>query len=214
MSGKNKSEQSTEMSNHLAELDAKRASAFLTTQHSTAIKSMGREIITDTVKVGEKYFKLCKYIRDNMVAPKLVSFELTELGFHRVTVSKINKVANSSDDLWSDFAAKTIGFNKVLELARGEVPGSLAKSMGSSVVDVKAQIEELEGETKQDEAQGEVVPETDAELEAKREVACNRAAAVLCRACEDMDDKKRIWNGGKYLVTVTLNRKWKPETGE
>lgn len=91
------------------------------------IRKLGEEIVKLTVKAGEKYFDLCSYIRKEQVAPKLVSAELKELGFHKVRISEINKVAQCSDELWNQFAARTLGFKGVLSLERGTVQNMVAE---------------------------------------------------------------------------------------
>jgi len=91
--------------------------------HADMITELGREIILSTGELAGKYMKLCLYIRKNEVAPKLVSLELTRLGFHKVRISEINKVAHASDKLFKEWTAKTVGFNKVLEMARQEASG-------------------------------------------------------------------------------------------
>jgi len=99
-----------------------------------------REIVTQTGQLAGKYLELCLYIRSNKVAPKLVSIELGRLGFKRSRVSEINKVANASDKLFSDYQAKMIGFDKCLDLARVEVVGEKAKltEAGKLLVDAQS----------------------------------------------------------------------------
>jgi len=177
------------------------------TEHQKKILTLGREIIEQTVKTGEKYFQLCEYIRKNEVGPREVSASLTELGFHRVTVSKINKVANASDELFSEFAAKTIGFNKVLELARGEVVGSLAKSMGTTVVEIKAEVKEREhaehGLSYDDEK-----PE---DLDGKKEASMARAAGVLARGAVHFGFRSRTYKPGNgYIILISREKAVKP----
>lgn len=179
--------------------------------HSKELKKLGLVIIQGTVAVGRMYLDLCLYIRKNMVAPKLVSFELTELGFKRDIVSKINKVANASDETFNKFAAQTIGFNKVLELARGEVPGSMAREMGEKVVDVQAEVKKLEdseaGQGRHAEAS------TPEEQKANDEKAMEKAASVvLSKACKLQLRRQRVINGGNgYLLTVSRDKNFKPK---
>jgi len=94
--------------------------------HSEMIKAKGRDIITKTGELAGKYLELCLYIRQHKVAPKLVSFELSALGFKRSRVSEINRVAAASEKLFSEYQAKLIGFDKCLELSRVEKAGEAA----------------------------------------------------------------------------------------
>jgi len=94
-------------------------------KHSTKLHELGQEIIAAAGVMGDKYLKLVKYIRDNKLAPKLVTHELLALGFKKDTVSKINRVAMASNELFNQFEAKLLGFNKVLDLARLEATGEV-----------------------------------------------------------------------------------------
>lgn len=184
--------------------------------HSKELKKLGLKIIEGTVAVGRMYLDLCLYIRKNMVAPKLVSFELSELGFKRDIVSKINKVANASDETFNKFAAQTIGFNKVLELARGEVPGSLAREMGEKVVDIQAEVKKLadeEGGTGRPTSGTTATPE---EQKAKDNEALEKAAAqVLSRAAKLQLRRTKVINGGNgYLLTISRDKNFKPAKPE
>jgi len=205
---KTKAAELKDLKAHKEMLDAKQATLAIEDRHSTALQEMGKDLIQDTVKLGEKYFGICKYIRANMVPPKLVSFELDVLGFHRVTISKINKVANASDELFSEFEAKTIGFNKVLELARGETVINLAKSMGTDVVDIKAQIDETKPEGKK--ADSEKTPE---QLEAQNIAKWNRLCVELSKLAALMDIKgKPSYNAGHgYIISIRVDKNFESE---
>lgn len=92
-----------------------------TQAHIQMVHKIGVEIIQSTGQLAGKYLELCLYIRRNKVGPKLVSQEMTKLGFKRSRVSEVNRVANSSDKLFSEYQAKLIGFDKCLEMARIEI---------------------------------------------------------------------------------------------
>lgn len=95
--------------------------------HATMVNKLGVDIIRKTGEVAGLYLGLCQYIRQNKVAPKLVSFELTKLGFKRSRVSEINRVSQASDKLFTAYQAKAIGFDKCLEMARVEKDGEAPK---------------------------------------------------------------------------------------
>lgn len=86
--------------------------------HSAMLVKVGKEIITAIGKVTEKYWELITYVRKNSVGPKLVSYELGKLGFKRSRISEVKRVAYSADDVFKNYEAKLIGFDKALELAR------------------------------------------------------------------------------------------------
>lgn len=89
------------------------------------LANIGRQIIEKTGELGSLYLSLCLEIRKQKIAPKLVSFELTRLGFKRSRISEINRVANASDKTFKDFEARLIGFGKAIELSRAEKPGDV-----------------------------------------------------------------------------------------
>lgn len=207
-----------ELKAHNEKLDAKLASDKLVVQHSAKIRFYAAEIIKKTCETGQVYLDLCNYIRDNLVAPKLVSFELGEMGFNRQVVSRINKVANAADDVYSQFAARLIGFNKTLELARGPVVESLAEEMGTTVIDVKAQVEELE--SNQEKAGGSSSGSSSSQGEEAGPIDWSdqfeKTAARLMNICALMGMKrpKTVTGNNGYLITIRRNPKWKaPVTG-
>jgi len=193
-------------------LAAKAATEKLQNQQAGELKKLGREIIAGTAMVGEKYLNLCQYIRKNMVAPKLVSFELGELGFHRVAISKINKVANASDELWNEFSARNIGFNKMLEMSRGELPAAISKASGNNETDVRAQIAEM-AEEEEAEAKPLIEP-TSEEKKEKFEAALTNAAARALSAAASLELKrdKKIVGGNGYILTISRDKNWKPSS--
>lgn len=83
----------------------------------------GKAILHKIGETAELYYDLVMGIRQQKIAPKLVSDSLSKLGFNRVRVSEINRVANASDKLFKDYEARLLGFNKVLDLARSEKKG-------------------------------------------------------------------------------------------
>lgn len=196
------------LAEHEALLDAKQSSAALQTQHSVKLKELGRAVIDQVVATGRKTFDLCKFIRDNMVAPKLVSFELTELGLSKSFVSKINRVAHASEAHFNAFAAQTIGFKETLQLARGAVVESLAAASGDSVVDVKAMVQEMEEE---ETANPPLIAPTEKELKDKADKTCQRAAAVLGKQAESdkLQRQRTFVCGNGYKVVVRKDKAWK-----
>lgn len=82
------------------------------------IEATGREIIKATGEIAGKYLVLVNYIRSHKVGPKLVTDTLLKLGFKKTRVSEINRVAQASDEVFSKYQARAIGFDKALEMAR------------------------------------------------------------------------------------------------
>lgn len=195
---------------------AKDATNKLEQKHSKAIRGCCQVIIDKVVETGRLYLDLCLYIRKNMVSPKLVSTEMSAMGFNRQVISRVNKVANASDELFSQFQARTIGFNKVLELSRGSdvVAGSLAAEMGSDVTDVKAQIAEMEKDETSS-SSGPVLPASPEDAAAKHLKSFEMAAARVLSAAAALQWKKqkKVVGGNGYVLLVVRDKKWKPVSG-
>lgn len=194
---------------------AAEATKGLQLTQSVEIIRLGKDLLAAVIGTGEKYLNLCQYIRKNEVAPKLVSADLGGLGFSRQTVSKINRVAGASDELWNEFEARSVGFNKMLQLTRGDKPNEatklLAQSMGQEVIEVTAEVKRLQGEEENDEKQGEVIEATEDEKDEKAKLALTRAAAVIARSRVYFDWKntKVIKFGDGWLLTVSKDTSWK-----
>lgn len=126
---------------HSAAPDATQALAMT---HARKLQKLADEVIAVMVATGDKWLKLCTYIRENQVPQKLVAQELGNKGFSKVQISKINKVANAPEEHWSKFSARTLGFKKVLELTRGNVQKEMAAQSGDKVVDIEAEVKRME----------------------------------------------------------------------
>jgi len=197
---------------HKILLDQKQASAALETRHIAEISKLCREVIAATVQTGKVYLKLCLYIRENMVAPKLVTAQMLEMGFNKQVVSRVNKVANASDEVFSQFAASTIGFNKALDMARNPVQESLAASMGTDVTDIKAQVEELDKEISGTSGAAGSTPLTQEQKDEKMLKQFEQGAARALSAAASFGWKKerKVVGGNGYILTVRKDPKWRP----
>jgi len=193
---------------------AKQAISKLDELHAKAIRGCCQKIIDKIVETGRVYLDLCLYIRSNTVEPKLVSTEMAAMGFNRQVISRVNKVANASDELFSQFEARTIGFNKVLELSRGgAVVSSLAAESGEDVIDVAAQIEEMESqESKAAEASPVLIAPTTDETIFKNTKAFESAASrcLSMAAALEFKKQKKVVGGNGYVLVVMRDKKWKP----
>lgn len=180
--------------------------------HAIKLQELGRKIIDTLVRSGTETMALCAYIRANSVSPKLVSAELCGLGFSRSWASKVNKVAQCADEVWDAFQARTFTFKDVLQLGQGQAVESLAAEMGADVVDVKAQVEELE---KEEEESPELIEETESEKKEKRKKQNERAFATLVKnfGQEKVFRKINLKVGGfQFVVTKVKVAKQSPGT--
>jgi len=112
-----------------------------------------KSLIQSAKKQAQVYYDLVTYIRENKVAPRLVSAKMVEMGFNKVRASEVNRVANAPEALYNQFAARALGFKNVLQLVRGsdattakvtpagqEILGSDAT--GATALEAEAQVEE------------------------------------------------------------------------
>jgi len=190
-----------------AESISAEAVVALNVAHSTEIKRIGEQIIKQVGEVGKSYLELCLYIRKHKLAPKLVSHELIAQGFHKVTVSKINRVANAGEELFKRYEAKMIGFKGVLELSRIEKPGEKAKPTpaGLLLTDTKA-IDEKE-------QFADTEPKTEGGTKSKTSVADRMKNAAKYLALSASRDKTYTFPDCRYKVTVEKIPVTKPSLG-
>lgn len=178
---------------------AKESSAALELTHSKKLQKLADEVIVSLAATGEKYLSLCTYIRENQVAPKLVSFELAAKGFTRQTISKINTVANASEEKWNEYAARKIGFNKVLAMSSGNVQKAIAEKAGADVVEVQAEVTRLD----EDEETGPATESTPEQKKAKWEKTLETAATSVLRAASALGLRGKTINGNNgYAVVI------------
>jgi len=189
--------------------DAKGATKALEDAHALELQRLGRQVINAVIKAGTETLVLCKYIRDNMVSPKLVSHELRQLGLSKSWASKVNRVAQCSDEDWSAFEARTMTFKDVLALKEGGAAAldSLAAEMGTDVVDIKAQVAELEEE--EAESPGLIQP-TAKEAKDARKKQNERAFATLIKNFKAEKQFRKVdlkLDGFRFIITKVKEEK-------
>lgn len=91
----------------------------LSKQVALAFVTKAYDVALGHVELGRKYLILCQDIRDHKIGPAQVALMLSGMGFHKVRISEINKIATVPDELWNKFAARELGMKKVLQIARG-----------------------------------------------------------------------------------------------
>jgi len=208
------------------------AGSVQVTQHrdgSTAVqskeeiefKALAQEIVEDTLKVGQKWFNLCKFIRAHKIGPKDSTKWLLDLGFHKSKASEVNRVAQAPDEVFSQYEARLIGWRGVLQLSRG----SLAELKQADVVEedkeLQAALNEVEAELSVEEEAAEEaakLAESDPEaaaLERKREMRKRlvKAGVQLLALAAKLESKPRKWNTGNGYI-LTLAKGSKPLTKE
>jgi len=161
--------------------------AGLSPEHQQGLLERGVDIIDATLQVAEKYLLLAKYVRDHKLPPKQVREVLSYLGFNKVRISEINRVANVPDDMWSEMEVKQMSFRKALDASRGRVREVL------QVEDVSAEQPKLPG--------------TEDSPDDKKKTAAARAAKQLLGIAEHFGWKSKTYkNGSEWTVTVTRSK--------
>jgi hypothetical protein len=167
-------------------------------KHEDEIRRMAREIRTAALEMSGKYYTLCKYIRDNQLHPRTVSMALKAEGLSRHICSKINRVANCADYYWNEYAAREIGFKRVLDMTRNEARLELASN---STLTLEQVTEHSLARTK---AKADQESERKSERVFNPEREVERAVAIL-GGWADLKKlkRKKTWNiGNGYTVTV------------
>lgn len=121
------------MANHAPGMSAiQLALAGKLAQEYPAIVKAAEDFRDHYVRTGEKYFTLCKTVRDSKLAKKAATALLLGLGFPKSRASEIITVSAVSDELWAKYSAQSVGFKATLKLAnpKPEVPPSEQATQG------------------------------------------------------------------------------------
>lgn len=165
------------------------------------LQEMGEQVIRQTAQVGMVYLEICRYIRKNQIAPKLVSFALSQKGFHRVRISEINRVANAAEATWNEYEAKTIGFGKVLELQRASVVKAIADLSGESPAATEEGVKEMEEQQSTGRATRKVRDAVEV-AEQKFNSAIYYLCSYAAQKGEEFYDSYSFTVGNGYMVTL------------
>lgn len=166
--------------------------------HAKQLLKMGEDIAQSMVKLGSKYLELCRYIRSNKLAPRLVSFELAKTGLHKVRISEVNRVANAGEEVWAEIEGRMIGFNKALDLSRDSVKLLVAQEASIPVEAVAQQVDELEHR----DAGGGIVKDA-----VKPEEKLEKAAERVLTLAEVLNLRKKSFTlGHGWTLTITYKK--------
>lgn len=163
-----------------------------------AVEILGDAIIKKAGELAGLYLKLCLYIRQEKVAPKLVSYVLARQGFKRSRISEINRVANAPDKVFKEYEAKLIGFDKALEFSRIEDGKPVATKAAGLLV--------AGGAVTQKEADAVIKDEqtpADAKGESKKQQTTGQKMKAHAMALGKLAFRQRHeWVCGNYRITV------------
>lgn len=190
------------------------------TKQELEVKRLAAEIIEGTVKVGEKYLSLCQFIRLNKVEKSNATKWLLDMGFSKPRASEVCRISYAADSVWSDFAAKSIGWRGALQLTRGNieemrkvnpaiVPAELAKEAEAELVQ--------DEESKQDELEKKYAGLSETEKAKKieedkvssKKIAASKAAIKILKIAKELGYGKKFTfptlPDNHYVLTLTFN---------
>lgn len=163
-------------------------------------KAIAQEIIEATLETGNKYLRLCKFIRENKIAPKDATRWLLDLGFHKARASMINKVAQSGDEVFSQWEARQIGFHGVLKLSRENIGELKQAKVVEADPELKEALETVEAELQVVDGGGageKKAPRSEEDKKAAWKAAWNAAAMKVLKTSELLGVKPpKKWNIG------------------
>jgi len=138
---------------------------------------IAKSIVTKTGELGTLYFDLCMMIRKapDFFSPKVVSARLSDLGFHRVRISEINRVARADEKVFSQWQARALGFSRVLQLARGN-DGKIIETKAKQILVESGALSKQEAAKV---VEAETAPGPDKKKRSNSEIM-KSAARVLC----------------------------------
>jgi len=138
---------------------------------------LAKSIVTKTGELGTLYFDLCMMIRKapDFFSPKVVAARLSDLGFHRVRISEINRVARADEKVFSQWQARALGFNRVLQLARGN-DGKIIETKAKQILVESGALSKTEAGKI---VEAETTPGPDKKKRSNSEIM-KSAARVLC----------------------------------
>jgi len=169
------------------------------------------EILGTHIELGQKYFELCSFIRQNRIPPKPTRQLLGQCGFNKVRISEILRVSNVPDEMWQPYKARAMSFLKVLELAR--LPGVPTDDQLKGFIDVTSvKTEEKQAATTATEGSDEKEPPKEGSKEKSDEEIykerATKAAVVLLKTGEYFNWKEEVYrNGSEWEVVVRKVKK-------
>jgi len=183
--------------------------AIISEVHQYGLVNRGLEVLAGHVILGDRYYELCRFVRENQLPPKPTRKLLMQVGFHKVRVSEILRIANVPDDMWKPYAARSMSFLKVLEIAR--LDGASADEHIAKFIEVEAEVTQASPagvgyEGAGEPGEGSDKPEV-SEDDKKKNKASAGAKAILA-AAEYFNWKEQVFrNGSEWEVVVRKCKK-------
>lgn len=103
----------------------------------TRLLDAGKALVSSIGDVAGKYLALVMVVREEKIMPKQATKVLLGLGFKKTRVSEVCRVAFASDEVFSKYQARLIGFDNALVLARIEANGDKAALTPAGVLLLK-----------------------------------------------------------------------------
>lgn len=163
------------------------------------LRVRGQELKDAVISTGEKYLALCMHIRKVQMPPRLVSEELSKLGFVKQRITEINRVAQCGDEVWNEFEARALSFRKVLAIERG-----------SAAENVAGKSEAANGGGDSSGEDGSAGDGSEPSLEERKATAVEkmaRAAKTILHAAADLELRSKQWTiGNGYILKLQKDK--------
>lgn len=196
---------------------AENGNVVVQTKNEIEFKRIAQEIVEDTLKVGEKYLRLCLFIRQHQITPKDSTKWLLDLGFHKAKASEINRVAQTSNELFEKYQARLIGWRDALQLSRGGIEEMKRAKVATEEPGIIEALKEAEAELVRDEEREQAAAasgteKTDEEKKAakraERVKAWHRGAVTVLQKSEFIEADNFEWNiGNGYKLILKKTKK-------
>jgi len=169
------------------------------------VHRLAMEVVEAEVSTGDKYYKLCTFIREHKVLEVTVRREMELVGFRGSRISEVLKVCAADKATWEGYYSRLFSFKRALLLVRtgftGErvvTPvGELALSSGGGQVSIER------AESAESELDGDSGKEKAKPASASQKMA--RAAAAIFKLAK----RGQSWDSGDgwKLMLVKASKK-------
>jgi len=173
----------------------------LQTKNSQAVEActeLCKKIIIGTVEISGLYFGLVELCRKNRKEEAELRTAMIATGLSKPRVSEITRVADLPDDVYSEYAARNIGFKKALEFARVHDDRVIELFTAKALL-------EAGGPSVVNEAIADVPEEKQNKSSASAGVRLDKAMAAVFRLLDGYRGKRKVWTSGTGLV-LTLSK--------
>jgi len=172
------------------------------------LKTHAIAVAKATIATGLLWLELCKFIRQNSLAPKVVSEQLGALGFVKSRISEVNRVANAPDEVWNEYEARGLGFRHALELVRNGKPTpilglAMDEKEGSRFVEASAEVSPSEAAAESGTGQAASAKDQEA-IDGESLARAVKTALIKAAA---LGIKSRTFSSESHVLTIKAKTK-------